>query len=185
MRSKTLIRFAIATSLTALVLPLAGCDEDQPPTAVQTLEQKAHQAAEEAAAATVDAHEIKMIQYRRRLMGKPGLQLYVIFLNDMGQPIDYFVTTGKCTSSNKRLINPTRFAKGDKGSYYGYFAVPAPGDDGTFGDSDEYIYCKTADGKYKQWNGDYLISDAPLEITIKPLVIDVVKPGQSGIQHQQ
>ena len=62
---------------------------------------------------------------------------------------------------------------------------PARSEDGTHGKSDEYIYCKTVDGKYKQWNGDRYISNAPIELTIKPLVIDVVQPGESGIQSQQ
>jgi hypothetical protein len=117
-------------------------------------------------------------------MGQPGLQLYVIFLNDMGQPIDYFVTDGKCTSSGKRLTPDTAVVRGDRGSHYGYFAVPARSEDGTYGTSDEYIYCKTADGKYKQWNGDYYTSSAPIELVIKPLVIDVAEKGESGVQAQ-
>ncbi len=163
---------------------LGGCPEDKP-TPVDRLAQKAQDAARQAAAATTDAQEIGMIEYRRRLMGKPGLQLYVVFLNDLGQPIDYFVTDGKCSSSNKRLTDGTKLVKGDKGSYYGWFDVPAASEDGTYGESDEYLYCKTADGKYKQWNGERYISDSPIELTIKPLIIDVAGPGRSGIQSQQ
>jgi hypothetical protein len=95
------------------------------------------------------------------------------------------VTNGKCTSSGKRLTPDTDIVHGDRGSYHGNFDVPARSEDGTYGSSDEYIYCKTADGKYKQWNGDYYVSSAPIELTIKPLIIDVVKAGESGIQAQQ
>lgn len=163
-------------------LGLSACKQD-PPTPVDKLAKVAQEAAREAAAATTDPQEIKGIERRRRLMGKPGLQMYVVFLNDMGQPVDYFVSTGKCSSANKRLTPDYDVVEGDRGSYYGYFDVPARSEDGTFGSSDEYVYCKTVDGKYKQWNGDYYLSDAPVELTIKPLVVDV-KPLGTGIQAQ-
>ena len=178
-RDANALHFAFFALLTVIGLTLASCDSS-PTTDVDHLAQKAAQAAEEAAAATIEPHEIKMIEYRRGVMGKPGLQLYVVFLNDMGQPIDYFVTEGKCSSSNKRLTDSTAFVQGDRGSYYGYFDVPAASEDGTYGESDEYVFCRTVDGKYKQWNGDRLISDQPIELTIKPLVID-----RSGRNQQQ
>ncbi len=164
---------------------MGGCPEKPPPTAVDRLAELAKKAAKEAAELTIDPHEINMIEYRRDLMGKAGLQLYVIFMNDMGQPVDYFVTDGKCTSSNKRLTDGTKIVSGDRGSYTGNVDVPAASEDGTHGESDEYIYCRTVDGKYKQWNGDYYVSDFPIELTIKPLVIDIVSDGRSGIQSQQ
>ncbi len=168
-------------SCIALTVGIVACGGKEPPTPVDRLAQLAEQAAREAAELTTDPHEIKMIEYKRNLMGKPGLQMYVVFLNDMGQPIDYFVVEGKCSSSNKRLTDPTRIVQGDRGSYTGAFDVPGPSEDGTYGESDEYIYCKTVDGKYKQWNGDYLMSDKPFELTIKPLVVQF----GSGIQRQQ
>lgn len=176
-------RIAAILGLGAVLL-LTGCIEPEPPKPVDKLAQMAEAAAQRAAAATVDPHEIKMIERRRTLMGKPGLQLYVVFLNDMGQPIEYFVTDGKCTSSGKRLTPGEQVVRGDGGSTYKYFVLPARSEDGTHGDSDEYIYCKTVDGKYKQWNGDYYVSDAPVELTIKPLVIDVAAPGEAGLQSQ-
>ncbi len=174
----------IISFVVLLSLGLLGC-EKQPPKPIDRLAQLAAEAAQEAAKATIDPHEIKAIERRRSLMGQPGLQLYVVFFNDLGQPIDYFVTNGKCTSSGKRLTPDTDVVEGDRGSHYGYFAVPARSEDGTHGSSDEYIYCKTADGKYKQWNGDYYASSTPIELTIKPLIIDVVQTGESGIQTQQ
>lgn len=145
---------------------------------------QAEEAAQRAASDTLEANEVKMIEYRRRLMGQPGLQLYVVFFNDLGQPIDYFVTSGKCTSANKRLLQSWKFERGqtgrnDDGAVYGDFVMPAAGLDGTYGGSDDYIYCKTADGKYKQWSGRYYASDAPIELTIKPLISDASGKVQS------
>lgn len=158
--------------VTCLLSLLVACGESTTEP-IDRLEALAKQAAEEAAAQTVDPHEINMIEFRRKVMGAAGLQLYVIFINDMGQPVDYFVTKGKCTSSNKRLTPGYKVVEGDGGSYVKKFDVPAAAEDGAYGSSDEYIYCFTADGRYKQWNGEYYISDRPIELSIKPLVIDV------------
>ncbi len=180
-----LIKRIVTLISACALLALAGCGKSEPPQPVDRLAAIAQQAAQEAAAQTSDPQEIKMIEWRRELMGKPGLQMYVIFINDIGQPIDYFTTKSKCTSSNKRLTNATALVKGDRGSYSGLFDVPAASEDGTYGQSDEYIYCRTVDGKYKQWNGDYYISDRPIELTIKPLVVNIVTKGTAPNQQQQ
>jgi hypothetical protein len=180
-----LIKRIVAVISACALLALAGCGKSEPPKPVDRLAAIAQQAAQEAAAQTSDPQEIKMIEWRRELMGKPGLQMYVVFINDIGQPIDYFTTKGKCSSSNKRLTDATALVKGDRGSYHGIFDVPAASEDGTYGQSDEYIYCRTVDGKYKQWNGDYYISDRPIELTIKPLVVNIVTKGTAPNQQQQ
>ena len=154
------------------------------------LEKLRVEADERSAANDVAKGEIEMIEYRRTLMGRPGLILYVVFFNDVGQPVDYFVTAGKCTSSTKRLTKSWRFKQGqvgvnDKGeARYGDFVLPRPDLDGVHGSSDHYIFCRTVDGKYKQWSGKYYASDVPIEITIKPLAVEFKKDGTNGIQKQ-
>lgn len=146
---------------------------------VDSLEKQAEAAAQAAAAGTVEPNEINNIKRRRLLNGKPGVQQYVVFLSKSGQPIDYFVVKGKCTSSTKRLTPEERLVHGDRGKAFGDFVMKAPGEDGTFGSSSPYIYCFTVDGKYKQWSGRYYASDYPIELTIKPLIIDVSGRNQS------
>ena len=154
---------------------------------VEALGAQAEQAAQRAAADTLEPHEINMIEWRRTFMGQPGLQLYVVFFNDMGQPVEYFVTDGKCTSSGKRLRAGVRVVQGKYGedsdghTIRGDFFLPAPAIDGTHGHSDPYIYCKTVDGKYKQWNGRYYVSGSPVELTVKPLMVDL----SGAVQTQQ
>ena len=150
----------------------AGTASAEEPTAIQKLNQQAARAAQESAANTVDPNEINNIERRRILMGKAGLIQYVVFLSKSGQPIDYFAVDGKCTSSEKRLTPPERLVRGSGGEHYLDFVVKAPSEDGTYGSSSPYIYCKTTDGKYKQWNGQYYVSDSPIELTIKPVVVD-------------
>ena len=150
-----------------------------PPETVKSLQQKGAVAASGVAAETLEASEIEMIEWRRHLMGRLGLQFCVVFLNDKGQPVDYFVTRGKCSSSGKRLTASWKFAHGrtgvdkDGNSVHGDFVLPRPAEDGMHGAPDEYVYCRTVDGKYKQWNGRYYLSDSPIELTIKPLVLNI------------
>ena len=135
----------------------------------ERLHQQAEQAGQDAAANTVVPNEINSIKYRRILNGKAGLQMYVIFLSKSGQPIDYFVSDGKCTSSGKRLTPTHKLV--DKG--VNSVLIKLPSADGTYGSSAPYIYCKTADGGYKQWNGNYYAADAPIELTTKPIIFDI------------
>jgi hypothetical protein len=174
------------TGMIVLMLSLSGVAANaQSPDGLDRLAEEAESSMQRVASGTLEAHEVKMIEYRRRLMSQPGLQLHVVFFNDLGQPLDYFVTNGKCTSANKGLLQSWRFERGqtgrdDDGAVYGDFVVPAAALDGTYGGSGDYIYCKTADGKYKQWNGRYYASDAPIELTIKPLITDT----HGGVQSQ-
>lgn|SRR3989344_3537712 len=155
---------------------ISGAAQKATPDAMQRLQNQAAEAAQRAAAGTTEPNEINMIKDRRIMNGKPGLQMYVILLSKGGQPIDYFVTQGKCTSSTKRLTPTHKLVDTGPNS----LVVKAPSEDGTFGTSAPYIYCKTVNGVYKQWNGNYYASDKPIELTIKPLVIDV-----SGRNQQQ
>lgn len=130
----------------------------------------------EALSKNLVTHEINNIHFRREVFGRPGLNLYVVFISNKGQPFDYFVTDGKCSSSKKHLISKQAFKEGQRGidsdgySVYGDFVLKKAGVDGTYGSSTPYVYCKTTDGKYKQWNGRTYISDAPLELSIQPLL---------------
>lgn len=179
------MKSALIAVCVALILSVNAFGQTETP--VQALGNKGAQAAARAATNTLEPNEINTILWRRELMGRPGLQFYVVFFNDMGQPVDYFVTSGKCTSSNKRLLPPWKFERGQTGvtskdaSIYGDFVVPARDLDGTHGTSEHYVFCKTSDGKYKQWNGHYYLSDVPIEVTIKPVIID----SRGKIQNQQ
>ncbi len=172
-----LYTFLILCFLALFVAQTVQAQTVQKPDPIAELERKAYEAAQRSAAGTVEPNEIDMIKYRRILNGKPGLQLYVVFLSRAGQPIDYFVTKGKCVSSHKRLTPTHKLVDTGPNS----LVIKAASEDGTHGSSSPYIYCQTVDGKYKQWNGRYYASDSPIELTIKPLVID--PSGKNQQQH--
>ena len=93
--------------LCATTIPASAAGQAAQPQgdSVARLQRLAEEAGQRAAAGTTEPNEIEMIKYRRILTGKPGLQMYVVLLSRGGQPVDYFVTDGKCTSSGKRLTS--------------------------------------------------------------------------------
>lgn len=154
------------------VLAVAACNEDtSAPNPTALLDQQRANATREALSEQTHSYEIENIKRRRVAFGKPGKIGYVVFLNDAGQPIMYTTIDGKCTSSGKRLTRTEELVRGDKGTDYGDFILKSKSEDGTYGSSGPYIYCFTTDGRYLQWSGDYLYSDQPFDLTIKPLVV--------------
>ena len=147
-------RLVIAT----LVFILASCD--LPHSDVR--HQQAAEAAREAQSLDFSAGnaERENILRRARLVSQPGLTGYVVLLN-LGRPIAYYTVRGKVTSSGKRLEAPLQ-EYGVAGSGANPLG-PAPSYDGTYGESDHYVYFWTTQGQYVQWSGDYLYSDQPLQ----------------------
>jgi hypothetical protein len=166
-------RTALILALAAGIAGLAGCQAaDSPSQAPSAVEQQRQSAAQQAAANQTECNECDSILFKRATLGKPGLIGYVVFLSYDGRPIQYYTVKGKCTGGGKRLENSYEQMAVDKGEYDGTELVPGPGDDGTYGTSGDYVYCRTTSDAYVQWNGQYLYSSQPFDLTIKPLVID-------------
>ena len=143
---------------------LSGCLEDSNKNA-QTLKAK------EAADSIVFSEnaEIENIKNRLKLTSNPGQIGYILLLNYAGQPILYTTIKGKVTSSSKRLTPPDRYSSlGPNG-----FIRAGASDEGTYGNSDSYVYFWDQNGRYFQWSGQYLYSDQPIRVTIEPLVVNV------------
>lgn len=157
-----------------------GCTPSAPPTAA---ERQSRDVALQVDAATTENNEANNIGFKRMTMGKPGLIGYIVFLSQDGRPVQYYAVKGKCTSGSKRLTQAKReeflraYGKDAKGDWMqlggSWEAVDGPGEDGTYGPSDPYIYCRTTNDAYVQWNGLYLYQTQPFDLTIKPLVVDL------------
>ena len=158
-------------------IALAACDipEQAPAQPDQHLQQAA--AAQDAAnSIKFDSNaEIDNIKRRLELTSKPGLLGYVLLFNPgSGNPALYTTVKGKITSGGKRL-NPTNDIQDCRGGEYGASCVvAAPGDEGTYGNSGDYIYFWDEDGRYWQWNGNYMYSDQPIRVPKNSLLINMV-----------
>ena len=149
--------------MTAACVALAACGESgfAPP---DTRDQQAQAAANASNHIDFSAGnaEIANIQHRAQLVAQPDLTGYVVLIA-MGRPVAYYTVRGKITSSGKRLEPTLRTEE----HYDEYPVVDAPGYDGTFGHSDEYIYFWTTTGQYVQWStgggNGYMYSDQPLQ----------------------
>ena len=159
-------------ALFALPLVLACGYEPEAPDKKDKQAMKAEAAAN---SLTFDENaEIENIQKRLEITSSPGKIGYVVLLNEAGQPILYTSVKGKLTSGSKRLTKPYDIVvAGGTGTHYEWKVVPAPSDEGTHGSSSPYIYFWTHEDRYVQWSGDYLYSDQPIRLRVKPLVINL------------
>lgn len=149
----------------ALLALIAGCTAEPDAKTVQA--QKAQDAANSITFS--ENAEIDNIKKRLTLTANPGLLGFIVLLNEMGQPVMYTGVKGKVTSGSKRLTKPYKWENNTS-------HVDAPSDEGTFGQSGEYIYFWTPADQYIQWNGRYLYSDKPFRLSAPPLVVEVAAP---------
>ena len=92
---------------------------------------------------------------------------YVTFLSDYGTVIATYTIQGKCSSNQSSLTATEQvWEKGNGGS----LTFPSPGDDGSYGENEPGIFCFTTGGVLVQWNGKYLLTDAPQQIVSAPVV---------------
>lgn len=79
-----------------------------------------------------------------------------------------FVVDGKVSSLNSYLTPDSEFYEGSDHASDGRNRWLADVD-GSYGENDSGIFFFTPDGKYVEWNGEYLFSDIPFEIA-EPVV---------------
>jgi len=165
---KPLLAFGlIAVAFCTMGADGAGCDGNPPTTVKAREEQKSIQAAN---SVHFDENaERENIVHRLQLTADPGKLGFILLLNHMGQPILYEGVKGKITSSHKRLTPPDYASSAGAGN--NNYVRQSASDEGTFGQSDDYIYYWNTEGVYRQWSGLYLYSDQPIRTSVPPLVI--------------
>ena len=151
-----------------LAFGLVSCGPSAAPAKKKiTQSQKAAEAAE--SISFTENAEIENIKKRLELTSDPGLTGFVLLMNEMGQPVMYTGVTGKITSGGKRLTQGQRiWERYDKSE-----VLKTPSDEGTWGNSNPYIYFWTTNGQYIQWNGKYLYSDKPFRLKVEPIVMSI------------
>ncbi|HIH17955.1 MAG TPA: hypothetical protein HA282_01130 [Nanoarchaeota archaeon] len=107
------------------------------------------------------------INFKNEYANDPNKVMWIYCLSDMGNIVLTSPVVGKVTSSNKRLEPKTL---SDESSIE--FTIEGDrlntdevmGADGTYGESDQYVYWKTPEKQYFQWSGSYILSSAPLKL---------------------
>lgn len=161
-------KYLMMAAVLPFTLMLGGCPDNAPATNKTAQASKAKAAAE--SIRFTENAEIENIKKRIELTAQPGLLGYILLLNNAGQPIMYEGVVGKVTSGGKRLTAPSQEwnIMGNNNAL-----GPSPSDEGTWGQSAEYIFYWNTAGQYRQWNGMYLYSDKPFRLSVEPLVINV------------
>ena len=148
-------------------LTLGGCDMQQPDTREQQM-QRAQQVEH------IDySVERDNINYRLKVTNDPNQIMWIYCLSDMGQVLLTSPVRGKVSSSTKRLEPTTIEGSHDTMSYlnevaiggYRFYTKEVMGADGAYGASDPYVYWRTPEGQYMQWNGKYIESSVPLKLS--------------------
>ena len=101
---------------------------------------------------------------------------HYVYLLSHGKVVTWFTAQGKVSSVNSKLTNDRQIVKaeGCKTSGNGYSngdcfkVVESPQMDGSYGTNGDAIFFFTTDGKYVQWNGEYVVSEQPLNVQTPP-----------------
>lgn len=97
-----------------------------------------------------------------------------IYLVSYGKVMAFYTVKGKITSGSKRLTANDRQVNTNWSSP-DVVVMSSPELDGTYGNSDPYVYFWTTDGTYVQWNGEYMMADQPLQLTTAPELVRTIK----------
>ncbi|MBA4234003.1 MAG: hypothetical protein C0465_25865 [Ralstonia sp.] len=171
-------------AIAVVAVSLAGCKEDGPQSTSGVQKATVNVAVNPRTGRTVEQDNIAG---RLKMDNTPGSikHLYII-APESGQVIIYSTVQGKVTSSGKRLSpktvnSSTRGFNVQFGSETHYTSEVLQ-DDGTYGDSAEYIYWFDAQGRYHQhyFTGGQIIHISDQTIAVKSVVINMeltVAPG--------
>ena len=103
---------------------------------------------------------------------------HVYMLSNDGKVIDYEVAQGKVSSVNSKLTNNVQIVRAqDCDSHQGgegacFKTVESPQMDGSYGTNGNAIFFFTTDGNYVEYNGIYVVSEVPKEITTEVTLVE-------------
>lgn len=104
---------------------------------------------------------------------------HYVYLMSHGKVVTWYTASGKVSSVNSKLTNDKQIVRADncdfdEGNGAGgsegacYKTVESPQMDGSYGTNGDAIFFFTTDGEYVQWNGEYIVSEQPLNIRTPP-----------------
>lgn len=110
---------------------------------------------------------------------------HVYMLSNDGKVINYEVAQGKVSSVNSKLTNDAQIVRAEGCDFDGgngaggaegscFKTVESPQMDGSYGENGDAIFFFTTDGHYVEYNGIYVVSEEPKEITTEVTLIEKV-----------
>lgn len=99
-------------------------------------------------------------------------KIFHVYLMSFGKVVSYFPAKGKVSSVNSKLTQPEQIVKSPdclREAYRDsegncYKSVSSPQLDGSYGTNGDAVFFFTTDGSYVEWNGEYMVSERPLNI---------------------
>jgi hypothetical protein len=159
------IRLFLAGLAAMLLLAVAGCtgpadteNNNPPPTANYEAQNN-----NDPIPNLTDSLERSNIVEHLKRNNQPDRTRYIYLLADTGGVYAYYVIKGKVTSTGAQLT-PTDDIVDACNADFCPQVVQGPTDDGSFGGDEGGIYFFTDTGVEIQWNGRWLLTDAPMEI---------------------
>ncbi len=113
---------------------------------------------------------------------------HVYMMSHDGKVIAYRVAQGKVSSVNSKLTNNRQIVASThclktthRDDEAGCFkTVESPQMDGSYGTNGAAIFFFTTNGDYVEWNGLYLVSENPMNIQTKVMLVEHVDDESSG-----
>jgi hypothetical protein len=109
---------------------------------------------------------------RERLIrySDPNKLSYIYLFSAQGQLMSNYTVKGKVSNASSQMTT-SEVVNDYCGTGECHIATPAPMDDGTWGPSEDAIFFFTPEGVMIQWNGPYVLSDSPLNLTTQPVLV--------------
>jgi hypothetical protein len=171
------------------VLLFVGCEIQTSPVSSYQIEAKKSEEAQQKLINSTpipeitDSLERKNVAKRAEIFNEQNKVSYIYLIN-YGRIMAFYTVKGKVSSLRSYLAPTEKLVnfRGKNCSTINYstesadcYAVEAPDLDGTYGENVSGIFFFTTDGAYVEWNGDYMMSDQPLQLTDKPALVREIK----------
>jgi hypothetical protein len=127
--------------------------------------------------------ERRLLVENLKRQNDPKRLAYVTLLNTQGQPIIQFSIQGMVFSLNSQMTTEDTVKDYNTRNGVDVAVTKSPGDNATWGPEPDGVGFFTTEGVEVKWNGLYLESDSPLNITTKPVIVydaSTAKPSVSG-----
>lgn len=134
--------------------------------------------------------ERQNLKERNKLLNNQNMMFYV-YLMSHGKIVAKFTAKGKISSTNSKLTNDQQIVATEEclenayreGEGACYQPVESPQMDGSYGTNGDGIFFFTTDNKYVEWNGEYIVSQQPLNIPDPIAVTMDVSEENDGHDH--